>query len=120
MLLVNGVDIRKLDPTGFHERVTAVFQGFSRFEASVKENVGVGFFPEMRSSCAVNTAVDLGGAEHVVAALPHGLKTHLATSGTPQANAVLPQGAYGCPGRSRHGLSGGEVRLFLPASRERR
>jgi len=43
-LLVNGVDIRSLDLADYHRRVTAVFQAFSKFNSTVKENVGVGMF----------------------------------------------------------------------------
>jgi ABC-type multidrug transport system fused ATPase/permease subunit len=39
---MNGVDIRRLDIVDYHRRVTAVFQGFSKFNSTVKENVGIG------------------------------------------------------------------------------
>ena len=108
-LLVNGRDIRRYNPVEYHEHVTAVFQGFSRFEGSVRLNVGVGYVPEMNSHTHVDAAVALAGAKRLVAALPNGLKTPLDASGcSPIARPLADAFACG-PERRQHGLSGGEV-----------
>lgn len=110
-LLINGSDLRRLDPTDYHTRVTTVLQGFSKFESSLRENVGVGYIPEMRSGDAVQKAVDLAGASNILYSLPNGIKTMLDTSSgqsSPVREEFFPRG---CPGHQRHGLSGGEVRF---------
>ena len=109
---MNGQDIRRLDPSDYHKRVTAVFQGFSKFDASIRENVGVGYYPEMRSFKTIGRALSLAGADHIVSSLPHGLKTRLDPSGpTPLQHVPPAYTSSGCAGRVRpHGLSGGEVR----------
>ena len=110
-LLVNGRDIRRYSPADYHEHVTAVFQGFSRFDGSVKQNVGVGYVPDMRSPTSIDKAVALAGATKIVRALPNGMKTALDASGcNPIARPFSD--AFSCgPERRQYGLSGGEVRL---------
>lgn len=109
-VLVNGHDIRRYDPAEFHKRVTAVFQGFSKFDASVRENVGIGYFPEMRSCNTIGRAMSLAGADHIVSGLPHGLKTRLDASGSPSLSQFSQEDvASACPRNRPHGLSGGEV-----------
>lgn len=109
-LLVNDTDIRRIHPTEYHQHVTAVFQGFSRFNASVKENIGVGYVPDIGHPAAIERAAELAGAAHVVCSLPRGLKTTLDTGLDPTASL-----ASECSqSRVRHGLSGGEVCAVSP------
>jgi ABC-type multidrug transport system fused ATPase/permease subunit len=109
-LLVNGVDIRRLSPAEYHRHVTTVFQGFSKFNSTVRENVGLGYVQKLQSQAAVSRALGLGGADTFVDTLPNGLKTKLDGSGFDS----MPSTSYlGCGMSSRqHGLSGGEVRLL--------
>jgi len=124
-LLVNGNDIRRYHPTDYHQHVTAVFQGFSKFNASVKENIGVGYVPEIGHHAAIERAAELAGAASILCSLPKGLKTTL-DSGYDPATAPAEtgeHGSYGCSSRARHGLSGGEwqriaiSRAFMRAHR---
>ncbi|KAI9000933.1 P-loop containing nucleoside triphosphate hydrolase protein [Trametes punicea] len=121
-IAVNGVDVRRYRPQDFHARVTAVFQGFSKFSASVKGNVGVGYVPEMNDPDSVRAALGLAGAESLVRSLPEGIQTaldgdwsyHIGSEGF---------SAGGFPSRKPHGLSGGEwqriaiSRAFMRARR---
>ena len=111
-VLINGHDIRRYDPVDYHKHAAAVLQGFSKFEASLKENVGIGYVPEIRSSVAIERAVKLAGATPILKSLPDGAKTILDTSA---ANSWPSLGeefmSYDCPKHRRHGLSGGEVRV---------
>jgi ABC-type multidrug transport system fused ATPase/permease subunit len=113
-LIVNGQDIRKYDPGDLHKRITAVFQGFSKFDASMRENVGIGFYPDMRSPKVIGAAMNLAGADHIASALPHGLKTRLDPSGPTPVQYVSPSQSLSGWARARpHGLSGGEVQHFF-------
>ncbi|KAF8845637.1 P-loop containing nucleoside triphosphate hydrolase protein [Paxillus ammoniavirescens] len=121
-LLVNGVDIRRLSPTEYHRHVTTVFQGFSKFNSTVRENVGLGYVQKLQSQAAVSRAIGLGGADTFVDTLPNGLKTKLDASGFDS----MPSTSYlgcGMSSRQQHGLSGGEwqriaiSRAFMRADR---
>ncbi|KAJ7179429.1 P-loop containing nucleoside triphosphate hydrolase protein [Mycena filopes] len=114
-LAINSVNIRRYDPTDYHQHLTAVFQGFSKFSTTVRENVGVGRVEKMRSRTAIETAIHLAEADSVVNSLPYGIRTIL-DSGESMSYA-------GCgPSSRQHGLSGGEwqrlsiARAFMRAS----
>ncbi|KAJ7937355.1 P-loop containing nucleoside triphosphate hydrolase protein [Mycena leptocephala] len=96
-LSINGVDIRRYDPFDYHQHLTAVFQGFSKFNTTVREN-------KMRSRTSIETAIHLAEADGVVNSLPYGIRTLLETPGFESMSYS------GCTASSRqHGLSGGEV-----------
>ena len=104
---VNGVDIRRLDPCDFHTHVSAVFQGFSRYSTSVKGNVGIGFVPEMNSTDAISTALELAGAADLVRSLPEGVRTRLDGDGLGRSCEAFCGDSP--TSHAPHGLSGGEV-----------
>lgn len=106
-LSINGFDIRRYNPSDYHQHLTAVFQGFSKFNTTVRENVGMGRVEKLRSRATIETAIHLAEADNVVNSLPYGLRTILETPGFES----MSYSGSGCTGSSRqHGLSGGEVR----------
>ena len=106
-LLVNGVNVRRYNPAEYHRHLSAVFQDFSKFSSTVKENVGLGNVEKIGYRPAIETAIRLAEADTLVESLPNGIKTMLETPGF---EAVSYPGMVGF-GNSpqRHGLSGGEV-----------
>ncbi|KAJ7688422.1 P-loop containing nucleoside triphosphate hydrolase protein [Mycena rosella] len=116
-LFVNDIDIRRYDPFDYHQHLTAVFQGFSKFNTTVRENVGLGRVEKMRSQTSIETAIHLAEADKIVNTLPYGLRTVLQTPGFESMSYS------GCTTSSRqHGLSGGEwqrlsiARAFMRAN----
>lgn len=109
-LSVNGVDIRSLDPSDYHKHTSAVFQGFSKFNSTVKENVGLGNVEKIGYRPAITQAVHLAEADGLVGSLPKGLKTVLETPGF---DTISYPGMMGYNHQQRHGLSGGEVSFVL-------
>jgi ABC-type multidrug transport system fused ATPase/permease subunit len=107
--MVNGYDIRQYNPAEYHRHLTAVFQGFSKFNSTIKENVGLGFVEKMGSRIAVETAVHLAEADAIIEALPNGLRTTLETPGFESIAYPGSTGHQQSP--HHHGLSGGEVSL---------
>jgi len=79
-----------------------VFQEFSQFNATLRENVGVGMIKEMESDLAVKEALQAGGGARLLEVLPQGL------------DSVLDDGFGFTFGASpdRRSLSGGEVRNY--------
>lgn len=110
-LLANGIDIRRYNPAEYHNHLSAVFQGFSQFSTTVKENVGLGNVEKITYKPAIETAVRLAEADSLVKSLPDGLKTLLETPGY---ESLSYPGMMGYEDRAqRHGLSGGEVSAFV-------
>jgi len=60
---VDGVDLRRLSLARWRSRVTAVFQDFTRFELSLRENVA----PAGASDDVVRDALDAAGAANLAA-----------------------------------------------------
>jgi ABC-type multidrug transport system fused ATPase/permease subunit len=107
-LLVNDVDIRRLTPSEYHRHVTTVFQGFAKYNSTVRENVGMGYVQNLQSPAAIERAMRLGGSDTFVGALPNGIKTKLDASGF-EFMPYSPASGHGMSSRLQHGLSGGEV-----------
>jgi len=112
-LLVNGVSIRRYRPTDYHRHTTALFQGFSRFNATLRENVGVGRVERMHSTPHIERALRGAGASRLVEALPRGLRTNLSSAGGGGWDSA-PSFVAQAPGLGEdidlghQGLSGGE------------
>lgn len=106
-LLVNGVDVRRYNPAEYHRHLSAVFQGFSKFSSTVKENVGLGNVEKIGYRPAIETAIHLAEADTLVESLPNGIKTMLETPGFEAVSYPGMEGFDTYP--RRHGLSGGEV-----------
>ncbi|MFT2016518.1 ATP-binding cassette domain-containing protein [Streptomyces sp. 796.1] len=75
-ILLDDTDLTDLPSHAYRERLTAVFQDFTRWELSVRENVGVGDLDRMADAAAVRAALTGAGADFV-AELPEGLETPL-------------------------------------------
>ncbi|MEH0972338.1 ABC transporter ATP-binding protein [Micromonospora sp. CPCC 205546] len=79
-ITVDGVDLRRLDPSAWRGRITAGFQDFMRLEAPARESVGVGDLTRLDDPAAVPAAVERADAQAVVDRLPDGLDSHLGKS----------------------------------------
>ncbi|KAF8974685.1 P-loop containing nucleoside triphosphate hydrolase protein [Flammula alnicola] len=119
-LLINGIDIRRYNPAEYHSHLSAVFQGFSKFSTTVKENVGLGNVEKIGYRPAIETAIHLAEADTLVESLPNGLKTMLETPGFESFS--YPGSMDYHHSSQRHGLSGGEwqrialARAFMRAN----
>ncbi|EPQ59659.1 P-loop containing nucleoside triphosphate hydrolase protein [Gloeophyllum trabeum ATCC 11539] len=122
-LLVNDVDIRRYCPNEYHRHISSIFQGFSKFNASVAKNVGVGYIGNVDNHGEIHRAVKMAGASHIVDSLPRGLKTRLDASGSDSAYPQLSGWQAYPSSKMNHGLSGGEwqhialSRAFMRADR---
>jgi ATP-binding cassette subfamily B protein len=76
-ILVDGVDLARMPPEGWRERLAGAFQDFFRFEFRARHTVGLGDVPRLDDVPAVAAAVDRAGASDVVGQLGAGLDTQL-------------------------------------------
>ncbi len=72
-----GVDLRDMDPRDLRSRIGGVFQDFVRYQFTAAENIGLGNPPFVQDRERIERAARRGGAEELVAALPHGYDTVL-------------------------------------------
>jgi ATP-binding cassette subfamily B protein len=76
-ILVDGVDLARMNADDWRARLTGAFQDFFRFEFRARHTVGVGDVPRLDDEPAVVTAVARAGADDVVVKLQAGLQTQL-------------------------------------------
>ncbi|CAG8727256.1 3796_t:CDS:2, partial [Acaulospora colombiana] len=74
---INDLDVRRYVAGDLHASTSAVFQDFSQFNASLRENVGVGCTDAMTSDIALRSALQAGGAGRLLDELPDGLDSLL-------------------------------------------
>lgn len=78
-MTVDGIDMARLDPAQWRQRIAAGFQDFARFEFVVRETVGIGDLAALadRGDEAVCAALARAGAADLLESLPQGLATQL-------------------------------------------
>lgn len=79
-ITVDGVDLGRMSPAKWRERLAGAFQDFFRFELKAMQTVGLGDLEHMDHEPVVAAAVERAGADDVVAKLPAGLETQLGPS----------------------------------------
>jgi ATP-binding cassette, subfamily B, bacterial len=79
-ITVDGVDLRRIDPARWRERIAAGFQDFVKLEATAAESIGVGDLPRAGDPDALAAAVHRADAQVVIDRLPDGLSSHLGKS----------------------------------------
>ena len=72
-----GRDVSELDPSALWERTGAVFQDFTRYHLTVRDNVGYGHVARLGDDTAIAMAAAAGGAAAFVEELPERYETVL-------------------------------------------
>jgi ATP-binding cassette, subfamily B, bacterial len=76
-ILVDGVDMRDLDPARWRQRLAMIFQEFTRFPLSAFENVALANPKHANALEFANVAATAASAAQIIAGLPQGWETIL-------------------------------------------
>ena len=76
-VLIDGIDIRELDPRELRQRVGVIFQDFVRYHVPARENVGFGQIDSLEKMEQIIEAARKSGAHPIIEALPEGYETML-------------------------------------------
>jgi ATP-binding cassette subfamily B protein len=76
-MLFDGVDIRQLDRSDLRAYLSVIFQDYTIYHLSARENIGVGQVSLMNDVSRIQTAAERSGLDRVVAVLPNGYETVL-------------------------------------------
>jgi ATP-binding cassette subfamily B protein len=76
-ITVAGIDLRRIAPSSWRERVGAVFQDYARYALTARENIGFGRLEKLRDDAAIREAARLSSAAAVIEDLPEGYETLL-------------------------------------------
>lgn len=72
-ILINGVDIRKVDLKKWHKQIGALFQDFIKYQFTFKENVYFGDLTKENQEKTLKAAIDKSGASKYLSTLPKGI-----------------------------------------------
>jgi ATP-binding cassette, subfamily B, bacterial len=76
-IMIDDVDLARLEPQSWRQRLAGAFQDFFRFEFLVGQTIGLGDLPRIDVEPALLSAVDRAGARPVIDGLPAGLRSQL-------------------------------------------
>ncbi|MBW4465448.1 MAG: ABC transporter ATP-binding protein/permease [Pegethrix bostrychoides GSE-TBD4-15B] len=74
-IIWNGQDLRQLDLTALRSRIAVVMQDYTRFPASLRQNVGWGYLPQLQNDSAIQAVLKDAGIERLIGELSQGLET---------------------------------------------
>lgn len=76
-ILLNGQDYRQMPLDAFRREVSAVFQDFARFPATLRENIGFGNLSQLKNDDIIRRVAERIGLNPLIASLPAQLETVL-------------------------------------------
>ena len=76
-ILIDGVDIRDVEPSELRVRIGAMFQDYVDYQATAAENIGLGNVPHISDRDEVVSASKQAGSDELIANLPAGYDTAL-------------------------------------------
>ncbi|HEX3428350.1 MAG TPA: ABC transporter ATP-binding protein [Candidatus Limnocylindrales bacterium] len=76
-ILLDGTDIRELEPDAVRRLIGGMFQDYVTYQASAAENIGLGELGNIEDRRAVEEAARKGGADSLLDRLPDGWDTPL-------------------------------------------
>ena len=74
-ILVDGIDLREIEPEAWWRHVSVIFQDFQRYNLSARENIGFGELQHLHNNDNLMQAARLAGAETLIQQFPRGLDT---------------------------------------------
>ncbi|HSK28902.1 MAG TPA: ABC transporter ATP-binding protein, partial [Candidatus Limnocylindria bacterium] len=76
-ILLDGIDIRELDPVAWRQKIGVIFQDFVRYHLPARENIGFGQIDSMHRMDKIVDAARKSGAEAIIEDLPEKYDTLL-------------------------------------------
>lgn len=76
-ILLDGVDLRELEPAAVRKLIGGMFQDYVTYQASAAENIGLGELGHLEDRQAIENAAIKGGADSLLDRLPDGWDTPL-------------------------------------------
>src|SRR5487761_1297050 len=76
-ILIDGIDLRDLDPQELREQIGGMFQDYVDYQATASENIGLGNVPQIAARESIVEASERAGADELISNLPDGYETAL-------------------------------------------
>jgi len=88
-ILINGVDLKKIDINWWYKQIGVLFQDFMRYETTVAENVGYGNISQIENENKMTDAIRQSSSEDFIMDYPDKLNQ---TLGRQFNNSIQPSG----------------------------
>ena len=76
-ILIDGIDIRDIDPLALRQKIGVIFQDFVRYHLPARENIGFGQIEAADDMEAIIESARKSGAHSMIEGLPEGYETML-------------------------------------------
>ncbi len=76
-VLIDGHDLREYDPEDLRRHIAVMFQDYATYQATARENIGLGRIEHLDDAAAVSNAAERSGAAEVIDKLPDKYDTML-------------------------------------------
>ncbi len=76
-VLIDGIDLREVDPKDLQKRIGVIFQDFVRYFLPARENVGFGQIDQLENEPRIMDSAARAGADQTIRSLPQGYDTML-------------------------------------------
>jgi len=76
-VLIDGIDLREVDPQDLQKRIGVIFQDFVRYYLPARENVGFGQIDQLENEPRIIDSATRSGADPTIRSLPQGYDTML-------------------------------------------
>ena len=76
-IVIDGIDIRELDPVDLRQRIGVIFQDFVRYHVPARENIGFGQIEKLDGMEQIIESARKSGAHPIIENLPDGYETML-------------------------------------------
>jgi ATP-binding cassette subfamily B protein len=76
-ILLDGVDLRDLDPDELRSAISAAFQDYATYQATAAENIGLGDRDHIEDRARIEVAAVNGGTAELISRMPDGYDTPL-------------------------------------------
>jgi ATP-binding cassette subfamily B protein len=76
-ILLDGTDLREVDPDELHAACSVLFQDFARYQMSAADNIRLGSVSVPPGDARVVAAAKRAGADEIISCLPRGYETRL-------------------------------------------
>ncbi len=76
-ITIDGIDLRKLEPNTWYRQIGVIFQDFTRYAVTARENIGFGQLAYVNDMARIRSAADFSGASECIEQLSNGWDTIL-------------------------------------------
>lgn len=76
-ILINGIDLKLINKESIRNQVGVIFQDYTKYELTARQNVAFGNLSQMNNDIAINNALNKSGIGNVIGKMKNGIDSQL-------------------------------------------